>query len=314
MIEKLATDFKNDILFKFLLGDDQDEDSVYLLKLIIENTLHIKCQSVQVLNPELVPEHIGDKTKILDVKVVTDTGDIVNIEMQSSSFTKNLYYRFQFYGANNLAKQKKRGEVNYINGVHHICQIIIIDDIDSRNMELVDTYESRNKRGIKEKYNLITRSYLQLPYIDVIVKEKGIRNLNEFEQLVYVFKNGLDDAIMSLKDQKVIEIMKKKLEIFNEDEVLRDMYYQRDLNRMVIEADKRDAREEGKAEGFNKGIEQGRQEGKYEEKISIIQAKYGEADREWLNSLSEKQLAKINSIIFEEDNYELFKQKVEEPE
>lgn len=160
MTKKLATDFKNDILFKFLLSNDQDEDSLYLLKLIIENTLHIKCQSIQVVNPELVPEHVGDKAMILDVKVVTDTGDIIDIEMQSSSFTKNLYYRFQFYGAKSLAKQKKRGEENYVSGVHHVSQIIVIDDIDSRNMELVDSYESRNKRGILEKHNLITRSYL----------------------------------------------------------------------------------------------------------------------------------------------------------
>lgn len=82
MVIKEANDFKNDVLFKFLLGDDQDEDSLYLLKLIIENTLHIKCQSIKVVNPELVPEHVGDKTMILDIKVVTDTGDIIDIEMQ----------------------------------------------------------------------------------------------------------------------------------------------------------------------------------------------------------------------------------------
>ena len=143
----MATDFKNDVLFKFLLGDDHGVDCLYLLKLIIENTLHITCQSIQVVNPELTPEHVGDKTMILDIKVVTDTGDTIDIEMQSSSFTKNLYYRFQIYGAQSLAKQKKRGEKNYVTGVHRVGQIIVIDDIDSRNMKLVDTYQSRNEEG-----------------------------------------------------------------------------------------------------------------------------------------------------------------------
>ncbi len=306
MTKKLATDFKNDVLFKYVLGDDQDEDCIYLLKLIIENTLDIKCKDIKVMNPELIPEHVGDKTMILDVRVKTDSGDVIDIEMQSSSFSKNLYYRFQLYGARNLAKQKKKGERDYSSGVHRSCQIIIIDDIDSRNMELVDSYKSRNKRGVVEKYNLITRSYLQLPYIDVIVKEKGIENLIPFEQLVYIFKNGLDNDIMSLKDQKVIEIMKKKLEMFNEDEMLRDMYYQRDLNKMVIESDKKDARDEGKAEGIK--------EGKLEEKKEFIQSRYGIVDENWLTSLNEKQLQRINKVIFKEESYEKFKQEIERTE
>lgn len=65
---------------------------------------------------------------------------------------------------------------------------------------------------------------------------------------MYIFKDGLDDAIMTLKEQRVFKIMEKKLKIFNEDEKLRDMYYKINLNRMVIEADKQDARVKGKLE------------------------------------------------------------------
>jgi len=107
---------------------------------------------------------------------------------------------------------------------------------------------------------------------------------------------------MSLKDQKVIEIMKKKLEMFNEDEALRDMYYQRDLNKMVIESDKKDARDEGIKEG------------KLEEKKEFIQSRYGIVDENWLTSLNEKQLQRINKVIFKEESYERFKQEIERTE
>ena len=104
---------------------------------------------------------------------------------------------------------------------------------------------------------------------------------------------------MTLKEQRVVEIMEKKLKIFNEDEKLRDMYYKRDFNRMVIEADKQDARAEGRAEGgFNKMMD-------------FIQARYGKADKDWLESLNEKQLESINYIIFKEEDYEKFKLEVE---
>jgi len=111
---------------------------------------------------------------------------------------------------------------------------------------------------------------------------------------------------MSLKDQKVIEIMKKKLEMFNEDEALRDMYYQRDLNKMVIESDKKDARDEG--------IKEGKIEGKIETLLNLIYARYGKKEKEWIKALNEKQLKSINDIIFKEENYEKFKQEVERTE
>lgn len=148
MTKKLATDFKNDILFKFLLSDDQDEDSLYLLKLIIENTLHIKCQSIQVVNPELVPEHVGDKAMILDVKVVTDTGDIIDIEMQSSSFTKIFIIVFSFMvqrvWPNKRKEEKRTMSVVFI--MFHRLLLLMISTVEIWNWLTVMKVE------IKEGY------------------------------------------------------------------------------------------------------------------------------------------------------------------
>ena len=36
---------------------------------------------------------------LLDIRVQTNTGDYVNIEMQYSAFSKNQYQRFRIYGA-----------------------------------------------------------------------------------------------------------------------------------------------------------------------------------------------------------------------
>ena len=84
-------DFKNDFMFKHSLGNDQDPGSFYLLKLFIEGILNISCKSITILNPDLVVENIEDK----DMRVQTNNGDYVNIEMQYSAFSKNQYQRFQ---------------------------------------------------------------------------------------------------------------------------------------------------------------------------------------------------------------------------
>ena len=250
-------DFKNDFMFKHSLGNDQDPGSFYLLKLFIEGILNISCKSITILNPDLVVENIEDKDMLLDIRVQTNTGDYVNIEM----FSKNQYQRFQIYGASLLSRQEKEGD-DYQKNINHVYQIIFIDDIDKANLKLYDRYESRNEEGKLEKYNLLTRVYVQMPYINLIKKQKKLEEFSEIEKGIYIFENGITDDIIRLKeDNKVVEIMKEKIERFNQDEQLRDMAYKRSLNRWANERDKQDMYEKGKEEGIKQGIKQGIEQG-----------------------------------------------------
>ena len=86
-------DFKNDVLFKFTLRDDQDPDCLYLLKLIIENIAGIECHSLKVQNPELNPQHVEDKDMILDIRVMNENGEIwvvIQKKQGAPSAKKNL--------------------------------------------------------------------------------------------------------------------------------------------------------------------------------------------------------------------------------
>ena len=91
---KRITDFKNDLVFKFMLSDLNDSRCYYLLKVIIEGITGIKCQELFVLNSEVNPEHLSDKDMVLDVRVKTDEGKLIDIEMQNSALTKEVHYRF----------------------------------------------------------------------------------------------------------------------------------------------------------------------------------------------------------------------------
>ena len=91
-------------------------------------------------------------------------------------------------------------------------RIIFIDDIDKVNLKLYDRYESRNKEGKLEKYNLLTRIYVQMPYINLIKKQKKLEEFSEVEKGIYIFENGITDDIIKLKGyNKVMAIMKDKL-------------------------------------------------------------------------------------------------------
>ena len=288
-------DFKNDFMFKHSLGNDQDPDSFYLLKLFIEGILNISCKSITILNPDLVVENIEDKDMLLDIRVQTNTGDYVNIEMQYSAFSKNQYQRFQIYGASLLSRQEKEGN-DYQKNINHVYQIIFIDDIDKANLKLYDRYESRNEEGKLEKYNLLTRVYVQMPYINLIKKQKKLEEFSEIEKGIYIFENGITDDIIRLKeDNKVVEIMKEKIERFNQDEQLRDMAYKRSLNRWANERDKQDMYEKGKEEGIKQGIIE-----KSKEKTKQLFNKYyPKEDDSILENLNSEQYDKIFEMILD---------------
>ena len=284
-------DFKNDFMFKHSLGNDQDPDSFYLLKLFIEGILNISCKSITILNPDLVVENIEDKDMLLDIRVQTNTGDYVNIEMQYSAFSKNQYQRFQIYGASLLSRQEKERD-DYQKNINHVYQIIFIDDIDKANLKLYDRYESRNEEGKLEKYNLLTRVYVQKPYINLIKKQKKLEEFSEIEKGIYIFENGITDDIIRLKeDNKVVEIMKEKIERFNQDEQLRDMAYKRSLNRWANERDKQDMYEKGKEEGI-------KQE-KYNLIKQLFNKYYPKEDDSILENLNNEQYDKIFEMILD---------------
>ena len=305
--DKKIYDFKSDVLFKYSLADDKDYDCRYLLKLFIEGILNISCKSITILNPDLVVENIEDKDMLLDIRVQTNTGDYVNIEMQYSAFSKNQYQRFQIYGASLLSRQEKEGN-DYQKNINHVYQIIFIDDIDKANLKLYDRYESRNEEGKLEKYNLLTRVYVQMPYINLIKKQKKLEEFSEIEKGIYIFENGITDDIIRLKENnKVVEIMKEKIERFNQDEQLRDMAYKRSLNRWANERDKQDMYEKGKEEGIEEGIKQGIEQGlemgieqgKYNLIKQLFNKYYPEEDDSILENLNNEQYDKIFEMILD---------------
>ena len=68
---------------------------------------------------------------LLDIRVQTNTGDYVNIEIQYSAFSKNQYQRFQIWGIIII----KTG--NYQKNINHVYQIIFIDDIDKAKLKVI---------------------------------------------------------------------------------------------------------------------------------------------------------------------------------
>lgn len=299
------TDFKNDLVFKFMLSDLNDSRCYYLLKVIIEGITGIKCQELFVLNSEVNPEHLSDKDMILDVRVKTDEGKLIDIEMQNSALTKEVHYLFQIYGARMMDHQVNRGDLLYSENVHEVYTILFVNDIDRDNLLLIDTYMPRNQLGHIRKNNLLTHHNVYLPFVDAVVREKGLKNLNALELAIYTLYNGITDDIMSLNSE-VVTMMKEKMDQFNEDEELVLAASKRQLVKIQHHQEKVRIRQEGKEEG----LKEGELLKAKENTLMLFKSKYPQEDILILENLTLSQYNEIFKALIENKNLQIIKEMI----
>lgn len=299
------TDFKNDLVFKFMLSDLNDSRCYYLLKVIIEGITGIKCQELFVLNSEVNPEHLSDKDMVLDVRVKTDEGKLIDIEMQNSALTKEVHYLFQIYGARMMDHQVNRGDLLYSENVHEVYTILFVNDIDRDNLLLIDTYMPRNQLGHIRKHNLLTHHNVYLPFVDAVVREKGLKNLNALELAIYTLYNGITDDIMSLNSE-VVTMMKEKMDQFNEDEELVLAASKRQLVKIQHHQEKVRIRQEGKEEG----LKEGELLKAKENTLMLFKSKYPQEDILILENLTLSQYNEIFKALIENKDLQIIKEMI----
>ena len=294
------------LFFKYTLSRE-DEGSVYARNTIIERVTGIRVKESTVLNPNLDPGIIGKKRIILDVHVKDEQNRHFNIEMQTTCRGIAEMMRFEFYGARALNNQLKSGE--FYDQLKPVYQIIFIDEYAWNNRNLINQYQMRNEQGENESYYpLILRTYVHMPAINDIVKEKEMQRLNDFEQLVYLFENNEKNDILKSKERLVKVFMDKYEEMQKDDELwstamaiqMGEARYRYGLEDSYEEGMKEGimkGKEEGKIEGEKVGIHKGRIEGKISLLLQLLDSKYHEDCSVWLFSLNNEQIENVSSLI-----------------
>ncbi|MEI3327374.1 MAG: PD-(D/E)XK nuclease family transposase [Thomasclavelia sp.] len=312
--------FSNDLFFKYLLSRDTLE-SIKLRKFIVKSVTHLDCQQMIVKNPEINQNTVLAKNIILDICAVDEKGRIIDIEMQMAGNSNSESTRFQFYGARLLVEQIDTGEKYH--QLRPVYQIIFINEDDDH---LIKDYAFRDDQGELEKENLNYRYFIKMRHIDKIIKEKGIAGLNDLERLCYLFIKNEYTAIMKEREEDIVEMVIKMYDKFRSNEPIWSLANQLALAKLrteslEMEREEKTAKriEEGIKKGIEQGVEIGREEGVEIGKketlrqtcIKMIKKQYHQDCQEWIESLTGKQLEEIIELIFEEDDFEVFKQRIE---
>lgn len=170
------------------------------------------------------------------------------------------------------------------------------NDVDKDDLRLMDTFTSKNQDGKEEKYNINTRIYLYIPYINEIAKHKPLEEFNEFEKMMYIFQNGLNDDLMRLENQsRVIQIMNKKLEEFNSDEKLLDLAFRIKLDKITQKGIEQEIYDEGMAEKQKQNV------------LKMFEFKYPLKDSSFLENLTYEQYEDIFMMLLQDKDIDAIK-------
>jgi predicted transposase/invertase (TIGR01784 family) len=116
---------KHDIIFRLFFADERNaEDLIALLKSIL--TLpDDDYNEIEISDPHLLPDYIGDKYAVIDVKLRTKSQKIIQIEVQLK-VSEALKSRIVFYGAKLVTEQMGSGD-DY-EKINKVISIIITDE------------------------------------------------------------------------------------------------------------------------------------------------------------------------------------------
>ena len=130
---KEVINLKDDVFIHYLYSDPDDEDKRFFFKVVIEDLLHLSCEGMQIISPQIIPDRDHQKFMTVDIRVKLKDGTTRSIEMQQAAFSMSHYKRFATYNAKMLAEQIDRGQE--YQEVKPVIQVIFINDIDSDNNE-----------------------------------------------------------------------------------------------------------------------------------------------------------------------------------
>lgn len=312
--QEIEINYRNDIVFKKTLGDN-DPDSKTALKFLLSAIIKKSFQNVEVINSEMLGKFILSKKNYLDIRATDENEDIYQIEMQQKYLDEFQLKRLQQYAYRSVANGLKTGQ-KYTN-IKHIYQIVFTTE--KYNGKLLTEYRQREEDGKEMKHNLVSFFIISLPYIEDILKEK--RKLSDLEVLSYVYQKEVDDAIIEVADErqkKVLEIMNKKLiELLNEEDIL-DEATQAALYEEEQIFQQKAAQAVGEEIGIELGIERGKElgkelgkeigihQGKLEYVHKLVEKLY-DKEAKWLDDCNLEQLEKAFDLTFNGLDYQQFK-------
>lgn len=268
MEEKLT--LKKDFAFTRLFSKKGNES--FLID-FLESILNITINNIQVI-PEarLSRTSINNKYGTLDLKVSTDNGLIINVEMQMQN-TQKIEKRSAFYASKIMSEQLKKSQK--YNEIEHIAMINILNykflDVDDYCNQTVTVLKNHRNYEIN---NPVTYYFIELPKFR---KAKPDLENKLYQWLSFIDGENKELVEMAVKKNKEIEKANEEWEYLTGDEELKRLEFlelkkcldDNSIKAAIREEAWNEGIESGMKQGIEQGMEQGIEQGKKNRTIEI---------------------------------------------
>ena len=238
---------RSDLVFKLIFGDQRNVD---ILTAFLKSVLDLpedEYDRLTIVDPHLKPDFNGDKSGILDIKIHTKSGKIIEAEMQISNIPQ-MRERIVFYAAKMITEQIGKG--GKYNVIKRVISIVITDyRLIPENERYHNRYRLVDPDTGSQFTDLLEVDVLELP------KLPGDDNTELWEWMMFLKSERKEDLSMLEKRNPQIRKAVAVLKELSQDERTRLLYEERE----------KAWRDE--ASRIDGAIQEGRQEGRQENKL-----------------------------------------------
>jgi len=243
---------KYDVIFRLLFADERNaEDLINLLKSIIDLP-NDDYDDIEISDPHLLPDYIGDKLAIIDVKLRTKSRKIIHIDIQLK-VNAALKNRVAFYNAKLITEQIGSGD--QYEEINKVISIIITEEIlipsSQRYHHRFKYYDADAGVEITDLTEIYTIELNKLP--------QDTDGTELYDWAKFIAAETEEELEMITKRNPQVGRTAVKLRKLSADEQARDMFERRekglrDYNTALSEAEKK-GKQEGVLEIARKLIE-----------------------------------------------------------
>ena len=191
--DRFILDPKNDIVFQRIFGSPENEDVlISFLNAFLERTEKEKIKHIEYVDTKLSDiEAIDDKIGILDVRVITEKGTHINVEVQLIN-RYNMINRTLFYWSRLYSGQIRRGS-NYKDLRKTITiNILNFDYIDDSNYHTI--YHLHEDESEKMLTDILEIHFVEIPKFIEQSPELN-NNLNRWLTFLTKPQEGIKEGI-----------------------------------------------------------------------------------------------------------------------
>ena len=283
----------NDFVFKKVFGEN-----VAVLEDFLKAILDLPAEDYEkltVVDPNLDREFIEDKLGILDVKVNTGSGKIIDIEVQIKP-QRSIWKRMLFYTSKMVVEQVKTGY--QYDQIHRVISILIADFVMvTENAGYHNRFRLYDENSRARFPDSLEINVLELPKI----RETDGTPLGNW--LRFFSAKTEEDFMTVAQTNPAINEAWGRIKVLSGDERARALAEAREKARLDLDSYLGDARYEGRQEGLQEGRQEGRleglQEGRQEGRQEGI---YGVVENALREKMPVETIARLTGLSLDEIN------------